>query len=70
MPQRKNCFFCQENIKPNYKDTESLQKFISERKKIIPQEYNGLCAKHQRQLSQAVKRARHLALLPFVTTVH
>ena len=53
--------------KIDYKDTKLLQQFIPERAKILPRRISGTCAKHQRVLSQAIKRARHLALLPFTT---
>ncbi|MGB6839217.1 MAG: 30S ribosomal protein S18 [Microgenomates group bacterium] len=61
------CFFCKEKKEPNYKDFETLRKHLTDRSKIIGQIRTGLCAKHQRRLSIAVKRARHLGLLPFVT---
>jgi len=50
----------------DYKDERSLSRFLTERGKIIPSRLSGMCARHQRQLSTAVKRARHLALLPFI----
>lgn len=62
----KNCLFCKENIIPDYKDAEVLSKFISERARILSAVKTGVCASHQRQLSRAIKRARFLALLPFV----
>ena len=62
----RTCFFCEnKNEKVDYKD-EKLMKFISERGKISDRSRSGLCATHQRTVSQAIKRARHLALLPFV----
>lgn len=63
----KECFFCKQNNEPNYADVVSLQKFVSDRGKIIVRTRSGLCAKHQRRLTVAVKHARHLALLPFVS---
>ncbi|MEO2083761.1 MAG: 30S ribosomal protein S18, partial [Desulfurobacteriaceae bacterium] len=64
---RKYCKFCAERIeKIDYKNVELLKPFISERGRIIPRRISGVCSKHQRQLARAVKRARHLALLPFV----
>jgi small subunit ribosomal protein S18 len=63
----KECFFCKQNKEPNYADVASLQKFVSDRGKIIVRTRSGLCAKHQRRLATAVKHARHLALLPFVS---
>jgi len=54
-----------ENI--DYKDAAKLRRFISERSKILPRRTTGTCAMHQRQLTEAIKRARQIALLPFVT---
>ncbi len=62
----KNCFYCKEEKTPWYSDVASLQKFVTERGKIIGKTRSGLCAKHQRRLTSAIKHARHLALLPFV----
>ncbi|MCH7730136.1 30S ribosomal protein S18 [Patescibacteria group bacterium] len=59
------CYFCQGKIEPDYKDYEKLTKFMTDRAKIVGRKRNGLCAKHQRRVSVAVKRARHLGLLPF-----
>lgn len=62
------CRFCEnKEIYIDYKDEKKLLKFISEQGKIIPKRITGTCAKHQRQLVQAIKRARHLALLPYVS---
>ena len=61
-----DCYFCQRNIKEiDFKDTETLQRFISGLAKIKHRKKTGLCAKHQRQLSRAIKRARHFGLLPY-----
>ena len=49
----------------DYKDTAKLRRFVSERSKILPRRITGTCAKHQRQLTEAIKRARHIALLPY-----
>jgi len=66
-PKRKICNFCAEKLDAiDYKDTARLRKFISERGKILPRRISGNCAKHQRGLTTAVKRARIIALLPFV----
>jgi len=66
-PKRKSCTFCAEKVNDiNYKDTMRLRKYISERGKILPRRISGNCAKHQRALTVAVKRARVIALLPFV----
>lgn len=69
-PTNKGCFFCQNNLSPNYKEVETLSRFITERKKIASREYTGVCAKHQRKLAKAIKQARHLALIPFVSQIH
>lgn len=64
--RRKVCFFCQEKIGIiDYKNVKQLRRFVTERGKIIPRRVSGTCSSHQRQLSQAIKRARNLALLPF-----
>jgi|WetSurSiteA1Bulk_404760.scaffolds.fasta_scaffold00907_10 small subunit ribosomal protein S18 len=60
-----NCPFCKEDRTPDYKDYETLRKYITERAKILPKTRTGLCAKHQRRVAIEVKRARHLGLLPF-----
>jgi small subunit ribosomal protein S18 len=66
-PKRKVCNFCADKVSDiNYKDTTRLRKYISERGKILPRRISGNCAKHQRGLTVAVKRARIIALLPFV----
>lgn len=65
--KKRVCAFCAENINNiDYKDTARLRKFVSERGKILPRRITGNCAKHQRVLTVAVKRARHVALLPYV----
>ncbi|MFD2707199.1 MULTISPECIES: 30S ribosomal protein S18 [Salibacterium] len=65
--RRKVCYFTVNKInKIDYKDVELLKKFISERGKILPRRVTGTCAKSQRQLTKAIKRARHVALLPYV----
>ena len=66
--RRKVCVFCTEKIDYiDYKDSNRLRKFISERGKILPRRISGTCAKHQRGLNIAIKRARQAALLPYVT---
>lgn len=62
----RKCYFCEEKKEPWYSETEILNRFITERGKIVGRVRSGVCAKHQRRLSMAIKRARHLALLPFV----
>lgn len=65
-PRKKVCVFCQEKVEViDYKDTARLRKFITEGGKIVPSRMSGTCAKHQRELSKAIKRARVAALLPF-----
>ena len=67
-PRRKVCAFCMDKVTEiDYKDTAKLRKFISERAKILPRRVTGTCAKHQRQLTSAIKRARVIALLPYVS---
>jgi small subunit ribosomal protein S18 len=66
--RRKVCTFCVDKIEHiDYKDIVRLRRFISERSKILPRRMTGVCAAHQRQLTIAIKRARHIALLPYVT---
>ena len=63
-----DCYFCQKNIKEiDFKDTRTLQRFISGLAKIRARKRTGVCAKHQRKLARAIKRARHLGLLPTTT---
>lgn len=62
----KKCMFCEEKKTPSYADVTTLQKFVSERGKIVGRIRSGLCARHQRQLGESIKYARHLALLPFI----
>lgn len=62
----KFCYYCVEKAEHvDYKDVEKLRKYISERGKIIPRRVTGNCAKHQRLLTEAIKRARYMALLPY-----
>lgn len=64
---RKVCPICEANARIiDYKDERLLQRFITERGKIIPRRLSGMCARHQRQLGTAIKRARNIALLPFI----
>jgi small subunit ribosomal protein S18 len=68
VPKRKICFFCRDKVKHiDYKDVAMLRPYISDRGKISPRRKTGACARHQRALTTAIKRARHLALLPFVS---
>ncbi len=66
--KKKVCQFCAEKAeKIDYKDTVKLRKCISERSKILPRRITGTCAKHQRELTEAVKRARQMALIPYIS---
>ncbi len=65
--RKKVCAFCMDKIEHiDYKDVPRLKRYLSDRAKIIPRRVTGTCARHQRQLTVAVKRARHLAFLPYV----
>jgi small subunit ribosomal protein S18 len=65
-PRRKVCSFCVDRVKTiEYKDVDKLRRFVDHHGKIVPRRKTGTCAKHQRRLTLAIKRARHLALLPF-----
>ncbi|MCX5909530.1 MAG: 30S ribosomal protein S18 [Deltaproteobacteria bacterium] len=67
--RRKVCVFCADSgMKINYKDVKMLNHFITERGKILPRRISGNCAKHQRDLTGAIKRARNIALIPFTVT--
>ncbi|MBP3653256.1 MAG: 30S ribosomal protein S18 [Clostridia bacterium] len=67
-PRRKVCQFCVEKVQHiDYKDVLRLRRFTSERGKILPRRMTGTCAKHQRQLGTAIKRARTIALMPYVS---
>jgi small subunit ribosomal protein S18 len=66
-PRPKVCQFCVDKVKTiDYKQADMLRRFVSERGKIRPRRQTGTCARHQRYLTTAIKRARHLAMLPFV----
>jgi len=66
--KKKVCAFCIDKIeRVDYKDVGRLRKFITERGKILPRRISGNCARHQRQMTVAIKRARHMALLPFTS---
>ncbi|MEA4906169.1 MAG: 30S ribosomal protein S18 [Anaerolineaceae bacterium] len=69
MSRPKICQFCAEpNVKIDYKNYDMLRRFVTEEGKIRPRRQTGTCAKHQRELATAVKRARHIALLPYTAT--
>ncbi|MBQ8002434.1 MAG: 30S ribosomal protein S18 [Clostridia bacterium] len=64
--KKKVCQFCADKVEHiDYKDVAKLRRFVSERAKILPRRITGTCAKHQRQLTTAIKRARHIALIPY-----
>jgi len=65
----KVCFFCKEKKQPSFLEYDLLSKFTSERGKIQPRSRSGACSKHQRKITNEIKHARHLALLPFVVKV-
>ena len=65
-PRRKVCSFCVDKVEEiDYKDVAKLRRYITERGKILPRRISGNCAKHQRQMTTAITRARNVALLPF-----
>ena len=64
--RKKVCVFCGKDNVIDYKDTNKLKRYVSERGKILPRRITGNCAKHQRALTSAIKRARHIALMPYV----
>ncbi|NLK51753.1 MAG: 30S ribosomal protein S18 [Syntrophomonadaceae bacterium] len=67
-PRKKVCSFCVEKVQDvDYKDVGKLRKFITDRGKILPRRISGNCAKHQREATIAIKRARNIALLPFTS---
>ena len=65
--RKKVCVFCGKDNVIDYKDTIKLKRYVSERGKILPRRITGNCAKHQRALTVAIKRARHISLMPYVT---
>ncbi len=69
--RKKICRFCEAKIgQIDYKDDKRLRRFQTERGKIVPRRISGTCARHQRQLTTAIKRARHLALLPYTAEIY
>ena len=67
MRRRKVCQFCADKDKKiDYKDVAKLRKYVSERGKILPRRITGNCAKHQRALTVAIKRARHMSMMPYI----
>ena len=65
----RNCPFDKTHTEPDYKDVDTLMKYMSDRAKVLGKSRTGLCAKHQRRLSVAIKRARHLGLLPYTPKI-
>jgi small subunit ribosomal protein S18 len=61
-----NCIFCNTKTEPNYQDVNSLEKYVSERGKIIGKAKSGVCSKHQRAIGIEIKRARQIGMLPFI----
>ncbi len=67
-PKKKICSFCVDKIDSiDYKQYDKLKRFLTERGKVLPRRISGNCARHQRQLTRAIKRARIMALLPYTT---
>ena len=65
--KERGCLFCKTKTIPRWEDYEQYGEFLSPRGRIIASQFSGVCAKHQRKLSRAIKQARHLALMPFIT---
>ncbi len=63
----RNCQFCKEKKEPTFKEVAMLSRYISERGRILSHDRTGVCSKHQRAMATAIKQARHLAILPFVS---
>ena len=69
-PRRKHCQFCKDGVEfVDYKDTQLLRKYMTDRGKIKPRRVTGACVQHQRDIALAIKRAREMALLPYTVTV-
>lgn len=68
-PVKTKCSFCETDTTPDYKDFEALKPYVTERGKLLGRAKTGLCQKHQRRLTVAVKRARNLARIPFVSVL-
>jgi small subunit ribosomal protein S18 len=70
LKRRRSCKFCEQRAKAiDYKDERLLRRFISDRGRILPRRITGNCARHQRQLTLAIKKGRHLAMLPFTQEI-
>ena len=68
-PVALNCPFCKNKVTPDYKDVGTLEKYVSDRAKILGKDRTGICSKHQRRMSVAIQRARHLGLLPYTPKI-
>ncbi len=66
---KRDCPFCKTNTEPDYKEADALARYLTDRAKLLGKDRTGLCAKHQRRISVAIKRARHLALLPYTPSL-
>jgi len=69
LPKKTDCIFCKSKKSPDYKQVDQLKNYFSDRGRIYGRSRSGLCAKHQRRVAVEIKKARHLALLPFVTKI-
>jgi small subunit ribosomal protein S18 len=71
MAFQKSCSLCEDDVEVvDYKDPELLDRFLTDRGKILPRRATGACSRHQKQLSSAIKRARYLALIPYIKDYH
>lgn len=71
MAFQKSCSLCEDDVEMvDYKDPELLDRFLTDRGKILPRRATGACSRHQKQLSSAIKRARYLALIPYIKDYH
>lgn len=68
-PVRTDCIFCESKTNPDYRDYKTLERFLSDRAKILGRDRTGVCNKHQHKLPVQIKRARHLGLLPFSSSI-
>jgi small subunit ribosomal protein S18 len=66
-PRSRECAFCKSKTEPVWSDSEKLKEYLSVRGRILPSQFTGVCVKHQKVLAKAIKQARHLALVPFVS---
>lgn len=71
MAFRKSCSLCEDKVeRVDYKDADLLDRYLTDRGKILPRRATGACSRHQKQVAQAVKRARYLALIPYIKNYH